>query len=52
MKAYNAHIKQMKPFNICYTIEENTYNGNTYIQLLIKDIRTDSIPLPDHGPLP
>ena len=32
-----------KPFNICYTIEENTYNGNTSIQLMIKDIKPDDI---------
>jgi len=32
-------ISAMKPFDICYTIEENTYNGNTSIQLMIKDIR-------------
>ncbi len=35
------HIKDMKPFDICYTIEENTYNGITSLQLLIKDIKTD-----------
>ncbi len=40
MARYYAHIKQMYPFNICYTIEENTYNGNTSLQLLIKDIKT------------
>lgn len=39
MSQYNAHIKLMKPFDICYTIEENTYNGNTTLQLQIKDIR-------------
>lgn len=42
MSRFNAHIKQMKPFDICYTIEENTYNGNTTLQLMIKDIRTES----------
>ena len=41
MSQYNAHIKQMKPFDICYTIEENTYNGNTTLQLQIKDIRIE-----------
>lgn len=41
MSRFNAHIKQMKPFDICYTIEENTYNGNTTLQLMIKDIRTE-----------
>ncbi len=30
-----------KPFSIIYTIEENTYNGNSTPQLRIKDIRPD-----------
>lgn len=41
MSRYNAHIKQMKPFDICYTVEENTYNGNTTLQLQIKDIKVE-----------
>ncbi|MCC8144783.1 MAG: single-stranded-DNA-specific exonuclease RecJ [Tannerellaceae bacterium] len=43
MHEHNEHIKEMKPFNICYTIEENTYNGNTTLQLIIKDIKTENI---------
>ncbi|MEG1545440.1 MAG: single-stranded-DNA-specific exonuclease RecJ, partial [Tannerellaceae bacterium] len=43
MHHHNSHIKGMKPFNICYTIEENTYNGNTSLQLMIKDIKPDDI---------
>lgn len=39
MARYYAHIKQMKPFNICYTVEENTYNGNSSLQLQVKDIK-------------
>ena len=39
MSEYNIHIKDYNPIDICYTIEENTYNGITSIQLLIKDIR-------------
>lgn len=39
MHAYNDHLKSMKPLDICYTIEENTYMGNTKIQLMIKDIK-------------
>ncbi|MDR3194800.1 MAG: single-stranded-DNA-specific exonuclease RecJ [Tannerella sp.] len=39
MHKYSDYIKEMKPFDICYTIEENTYNGNTTIQLMVKDIR-------------
>jgi single-stranded-DNA-specific exonuclease len=36
---YNDYIKSGKPFDICYTIEENNYNNTTSIQLMIKDIR-------------
>jgi len=38
---YNDYIKSGKPFDICYTVEENTHNNKTSIQLLIKDIRTN-----------
>jgi single-stranded-DNA-specific exonuclease len=43
MSEHFDHIKSMKPFNICYTIEENTYNGATTIQLFIKDINTNAL---------
>ena len=43
MHEHSKHIKGMKPFNICYTIEENTYNGNTTLQLMVKDIKVDDI---------
>ena len=43
MHQHSPHIKGMKPFNICYTIEENTYNGNTTLQLMVKDIKVDDI---------
>lgn len=42
MHKHNDHIKAMKPFDICYTVEENTYNGNTSIQLMVKDIKPDT----------
>jgi single-stranded-DNA-specific exonuclease len=32
-------IKEGKPFDVCYTVEENSYNGITTIQLMVKDIR-------------
>jgi len=38
MSRFNDHIKSMKPFDICYSLDENTYNGNTTIQLTVKDI--------------
>ncbi len=39
MSEHCNYIKEMNPFDLCYTIEENTYNGNTTIQLMVKDIR-------------
>jgi single-stranded-DNA-specific exonuclease len=39
MYDYIDYIKSGNPFDICYTVEENTYNNKTSIQLLIKDIR-------------
>ncbi len=39
MHEFNDHLKSMKPLDICYTLEENTYMGNTNIQLMIKDIK-------------
>jgi len=39
MSRFNDYIKSMKPFDVCYTLEENTFNGNTTIQLMVKDIR-------------
>lgn len=36
---HSSYIKAQKPIDIVYTIEENSYNGNTSIQLLIKDIQ-------------
>ena len=39
MYEYNDLIKNLNPFDICYTIEENNYGGNSSIQLLIKDIK-------------
>ena len=36
-------IEDRKPFNICYTVEENTYNGNTSLQILVKDIKVGPV---------
>jgi single-stranded-DNA-specific exonuclease len=43
MHEYNEHLKALNPLDICYTIEENNFNGNSSIQLVIKDIKTDEI---------
>jgi single-stranded-DNA-specific exonuclease len=32
-------IQSGKPFDVCFTIEENEFRGTTTIQLNIKDIR-------------
>lgn len=34
-----SEIHKGKPFDIVFSIEENTFRGNTNIQLLVKDIR-------------
>ena len=39
MHKYFKYIKDGHPFDVCYTIEENVYNGNTTLQLMIKGIR-------------
>jgi single-stranded-DNA-specific exonuclease len=36
---YFDYIHSGKPFDICYTIEGNNYNGSTSIQLQIKNIK-------------
>ena len=34
------YIKAHKPFEICYTIEENKHQGNSSIQLMVKGIKS------------
>jgi single-stranded-DNA-specific exonuclease len=36
---YLPLIKRRIPFDICYTIEENSFNGRTSLQLHVKDIK-------------
>ncbi len=36
---YLPFIKRRIPFDICYTIEENSFNGKTILQLHVKDIK-------------
>lgn len=38
--SFYDHVKDGKPFDICFTLEENTWNGKTRIQLNVKDIKT------------
>ena len=39
MVKYFDYIKQGKPFDICYTIEENRRRNSSSIQLMVKGIR-------------
>jgi single-stranded-DNA-specific exonuclease len=39
MHQYGDAIKSGQPFDICYTVEENTFMNKPFIQLMIKDIR-------------
>ena len=40
MAQFFSHIKSGKPFDICYTIEENKHPNNvSKYQLLVKEIR-------------
>ena len=39
MHEFNDHLKALNPLDICYTLEENTFNNNTSIQLMIRDIK-------------
>ncbi len=34
-------VKDGKPFNVCYSIEENEFNGKVSLQLKIRDIQVD-----------
>ncbi|MEO6883614.1 MAG: single-stranded-DNA-specific exonuclease RecJ [Bacteroidia bacterium] len=39
MGQYYQHVSEKKSFDICYSIEENEWNGNVSLQLVLKDIR-------------
>ncbi|SBW05810.1 single-stranded-DNA-specific exonuclease RecJ [uncultured Dysgonomonas sp.] len=41
--ANSEMVKNDQPFDICYTLEENTHNGKTNIQLYVKDIDTGQL---------
>ena len=38
---HSSLVKSKKPFHLCYTVEENTYNGNTSLQLMVRDIKAE-----------
>lgn len=39
MERYYSDLLAQKSFDLCYSIENNSYNGETTIQLLIKDLK-------------
>jgi single-stranded-DNA-specific exonuclease len=39
MSKYFTEINKGNLFDICYSIEENSYRGNTTLQLRLKDIK-------------
>lgn len=39
MGQYYPFISRRIPFDVCYTLEENTFNGKTNIQMNLKDLR-------------
>lgn len=41
MAQYFTNISKGKGFDVCYSLDENTFRGNTTLQLRIKDIKTD-----------
>ena len=43
MHEFNEPLKALNPLDICYTLEENSFNGNTTTQLMIRDIKIDKI---------
>ena len=40
MHEHNEQLKALNKLDICYTLEENTFGGNTTIQLMVRDIKT------------
>lgn len=39
---YFEKVMGKKPFHVCYSVEENTFNGNTTLQLNVKDLKFDA----------
>ncbi|GAB3940455.1 single-stranded-DNA-specific exonuclease RecJ [Spirosoma harenae] len=33
------HLRRGEPFSICYQVEQNFYNGNVSLQLMLKDVK-------------
>jgi single-stranded-DNA-specific exonuclease len=40
---YLQMVLNGKTFSLCYHIDENEWNGNVSLQLVVKDIKPDSV---------
>ncbi|MCQ2345975.1 MAG: single-stranded-DNA-specific exonuclease RecJ [Paludibacteraceae bacterium] len=38
---FALHLQNGLPMDVCYELDENTFNGNTSIQMMVQDIKTD-----------
>jgi single-stranded-DNA-specific exonuclease len=38
------HILEKHPFSLCYSIDKNDFNGNSTLQLMVKEIIIEKIP--------
>ncbi|MDD3686334.1 MAG: single-stranded-DNA-specific exonuclease RecJ [Bacteroidales bacterium] len=39
--SFHNHIKEYNPFDLCYQIFENNFMNQTFLQILVKDIKTN-----------
>ena len=44
MSDYFSTIKDRRPFDVCFVLDINEWNGNSNLQLRIKDIRNNTLP--------
>ncbi|MBL6663021.1 MAG: single-stranded-DNA-specific exonuclease RecJ [Flavobacteriales bacterium] len=44
MSDYFSTIKDKQPFDVCFVLDLNEWNGNSNLQLRIKDIRNNTLP--------
>tara|TARA_Y100000766_G_scaffold285460_1_gene309128 strand:- start:20157 stop:21860 length:1704 start_codon:yes stop_codon:yes gene_type:complete len=44
MSDYFSTIKDRRPFDVCFVLDLNEWNGNSNLQLRIKDIRNNTLP--------
>jgi single-stranded-DNA-specific exonuclease len=42
MASLSETVKSGKPFDLCYTLEENEWNGRKRIEMLVKDVQLDA----------